>query len=144
MTNDNPILNSLDPAVEITKLTPGHRIVYRYRGAPESVESGLYVDTNNELVTMTGIRVRFATDRARSYWASIDPLFVLEAVIPPALIPYRGMLLEDVDTKELWVYDPVDEGMEWVSSNADVRSEAYIAKRFAKGELVFFTPEVPA
>lgn len=67
----------------------------------------------------------------------------LEAVLPPALSPYRGMILEDVETGELWVYDPIDEGMEWIGTLSEALSEVFIAKRFAAGELTIFTPEVP-
>lgn len=137
-------MTNLDPEVEIPKLTDKHRIRYRRRDAPESVESGLYLDDYGYLSTMAGTTVRFTSGRASDLWRGEAPHFILEAVIQPAFTAYRGMLLEDVDTKELWVYDPIDEGMEWIGTASEALSEAFIAARFAKGELVVFTPEVPA
>lgn len=135
-------MSTLDPAVEIPKLTDKHRIVYRRDGAPRSAEMGLFTSLHGHLFTDTGDIVRFSNGGIHLSWLAITQGLLLEAVIPPALELYRGMLLEDAGTKELWVYNNVDAGTDWVSSDADVRSEAYIAERFAAGDLTIFTPEV--
>lgn len=135
-------MSKLDPAVEIPKLTDKHRIVYRHWGAPDSVESGLFVDGIGYLVTMAGDTVRYSNGNTPHLWSGSNPVFILEAVIPPALVPYKGMqLVSRMGT--LWTYWP-SKGADWVSPSGDRETTEYIEECWHIGKLTHFTPEVPA
>lgn len=137
-------MTSLDPLVEIPKLTDKDRIVYRFRDAPESVESGLFLDGVGCLMATTGRMVRWENGDLQSAWLGVNPVLILEAVIQPALVPYRGIQMTDAEG-ELWTYWPDgDEDYPWVDTFGNRLTEEEFATRSAAGELTIFTPEVPA
>lgn len=137
-------MTKLDPAVEISKLTAKHRIVYRRKDAPESVESGLYLDDYGYLSTMAGATVRFTSGRASDLWLGEAPHFVLEAVIPPAFTPHKGMQLV-TDAGHLFTYWPdVNAREPWSGTDGYWYTEAEIQNRLLEGVLAVFTSEVPA